>query len=70
MSFEIEKSIPLPPKGSGSRIVETLRSMDIGDSIVVPKNIHSNIFLYAARAGIKVTSRKIDAEDMRVWRVS
>ena len=37
MSFEISKSIPLPPRGSGSRIVESLRSMDIGDSIVVPR---------------------------------
>ena len=70
MSFEIEKSIPLPPTGSGSGIVETLRSMDIEDSIVVPKNIQSNIYLHAARAGIKVTSRKIDAEHIRVWRVS
>lgn len=68
MAIEIEHDIPIPTTRNGG-LVDTLRSMDIGDSIKVPLTRRHSIANGANSAGIKITTRKED-DHVRVWRVS
>ena len=61
----IENNIPVAPK---SGMTETMRNMAIGDSVVIPVLERTKIFQAAIQAGIKVTSRKINENEVRFWR--
>ena len=72
--LEIEKGVPLPPKGSASRIYP-FGQMEIGDSVFVPGRKSSNansILTTWIRKGWKFTARNCEqdgAKGCRVWRV-
>ena len=74
MAMKIEKGIPIPAKNSRgySGLSETLRLMDVGDSVLVP-----NSFKYPVRVASRVgqtTNRKFTTrstpEGRRVWRTA
>jgi hypothetical protein len=66
---KIEKDIPLPPKGRGSRIGEISRTMDVGDSVLLEtladqENLRKRLY----QLGRRSASRK-QAGGWRVWRI-
>lgn len=69
----IEKGLPIPPSQAigvvrTSSVMQTARSMIIGDSIIVPYT-RSPIAANMTRAtGFKFSQRKIGKE-MRIWRI-
>ena len=78
MAMTIEKGIPLPEgfrRKRGERIYP-FRQMDVGDSVAVSKNGHKSwAFLHNAvgkaqkEASIKLTTRIVDDNTKRVWRI-
>lgn len=73
MSYKIDKNIPMPNGYSDGRYKsiysQALAGMEKGDSIVV--NIFkAQAFRYAARnVKCKITTRKINDEEIRIWMV-
>ena len=67
--MEIEKNVPIPTKRRklGS-LSQTLFVMNVGDSIVAPITVRSGLSVTAKQAGIKYTSQKISATELRIWR--
>ena len=66
-SYVIEKGIPIPAKISFASL---LRSLSVGDSIVIEERRRSNLSNSAKAAGIKVKSRTLGDGNRRVWRVA
>jgi hypothetical protein len=67
--IKIERGIPIPaPKKAKTGVTDALRTMAVGDSFVIPMVRRENIFHAAAKVGIKVTIRKINLNELRVWR--
>lgn len=67
--FKIEKQVPLIPKQS-CKLSQTSREMMKmlpGDSFLWHEN--NAIYRQAEAAGIKITTRKINGQGYRVWRV-
>lgn len=58
------KSRPLP-----CGLVTTLRSLEIGESIIIPESKKSSVHPAAKRAGIRVTLRTLDDGTVCAWRV-
>lgn len=70
-SPKLEKGIELPPKGGGFW-VDTFRTMEIGDSFLVPVHVSVGSSRNAAIAvGIKIAQRLVSRSPRRyrVWRV-
>jgi len=66
--FKIEKNIPIPKlKG----LTQFLRSLEVGDSVVIPwpKTKPNQMTNFGKRANIKILSRRIDEEFIRIWRI-
>lgn len=75
MDIEIEKDIPIPRKRRITGITETMRIMEIGDSFVYPSHRLSSVTGTATavrkeRPEFRITTRKINDAEVRVWRVS
>ena len=67
----IEKNVPLPgPCERVGPILMAVRKMNVGDSFIFVRQIQFNLSYYAKATGFKFTSRKIDSEKVRVWRVA
>jgi hypothetical protein len=80
MKIKIEKGIPTPRKNPGNRwgrggsMASALRTMDIGDSFLVPYHKLSNIYQLCKRNGWKV---KVQVQEkdigklraVRVWKI-
>lgn len=65
----IEKGIPIPKRGNGSRWVDALKIMGVGDSFTVANaNELANALAAGRRLGVKTISRKYNGE-IRIWRV-
>lgn len=47
----------------------TLRAMAIGDSFVVPRDRRRHVHTSAERVGIRVATRAIDDDNVRIWKV-
>ena len=75
MSYVIEKDIPIPPATSRySGVLEVMRQMEVGDSILIGDMNASAVngkIAYAKRAGIaaKFSIRKQEV-GIRVWRIA
>lgn len=71
-AIKIEKGIPIPPKGNRmGGLVGAMRSLEVGDSLVLPSGSSSNKPYATARdVGIKVTTRKQPDGSIRVWRIA
>lgn len=71
----IEKGIPITPSISpfkeSSPVMETARSMEVGDSFVLPEGCGKQTPGNMARAtGFKFTQRKQPDGSIRVWRIA
>lgn len=64
--FKIEKNLPMP-FGQGKDI-HILRSMGVGDSMVVPTAKIQAIRAAASRYQISIKTLTIDSQSVRVWR--
>lgn len=69
-TMNIEKNIPMPDRKRNGTIATTLRSMSVGDSIVLPKGKDIGWRSSAKRLSMKVASRKISDTECRLWRVA
>jgi hypothetical protein len=69
-NMNIEKNIPMPDRGRNCSIATTLRTMSVGDSIVLPKGKDNGWRVSAKSIGYKVASRKISDTECRLWRVA
>lgn len=77
--MKIEKNVPIPPKTPGRKArnpyIEVLEKMAVGDSFVASGDklatIQSAIRQAAQRLGVRITTRRVDAEagmqSLRVW---
>ena len=64
----IEKGVPIPAtRMNGPSIV--LRQMKVKDSVVLPLAQRKAAITAAGRLGMKVVTRTIDEETIRLWRV-
>jgi RNA polymerase sigma factor (sigma-70 family) len=74
LMFSIEKNIPIPQRGQGkaSELRETLKTMGVGDSFLMPftpRNL-SDVHKIAKTLGLVITTRKASETERRVWLVS
>ena len=73
MTLKIDKGIPMPKKngqGRPSPYIETLETMEVGDSVVFQEKGRCLSFMNCARNNhYKVTSRKVREENLLVYRV-
>lgn len=66
--IKIDHDVPMPSHRTQG-IMSAMRSMKIGDSFVAPVTaLSTNLYLYAKRAGIKISIRAI-GDKFRIWRV-
>ena len=68
----IEHGIPIPPRKtheSESGMSATLRKMGIGDSVVLPKTKLPTWRKRAKDIGIRLATRTISADSMRIWKL-
>jgi hypothetical protein len=66
---KIEKGIPVP-KAWETGTTDLLRSMEIGDSVLVPRKDARVMQIVSRREKMKVTVRKASATEARVWRIA
>lgn len=67
--MQIEKNIPVPPAGRSK--IEIINDMDIGDSVLCETYEQAMSLRDALRyRGLKYTTRKIENEGWRVWRLA
>lgn len=69
--MNIEKNIPIPErKKSGFPVSQTLRSMSVGDSILIPKASVISWRSVARSLAIKVCCRQDSETEVRLWRTT
>jgi hypothetical protein len=69
---EVVSGIPLPSPNPRRKLTSTARilaSMGVGDSVRLSRVERDSIFAHAKNVGIRITTRAIDAETFRVWRL-
>ena len=67
--MQIEKNVPVPPAGRSK--IEIINDMDIGDSVLCETYEQAMSLRDALRyRGLKYTTRKIENEGWRVWRLA
>jgi hypothetical protein len=65
--FQIENNIPIP--SLRSKYADTLKKMDVGDSVICETKSQCEGMKYAARRlGIEVTIRTLSDKRVRLWR--
>lgn len=70
--LKIESGIPIPPKaGVPGSITQTMRRMNVGDSVVVSAKSVPVMRNAASKVlRIKISARRIDETTYRVWRTA
>lgn len=68
----IERNVPIPPRGrwldsNALRLRQAMLEMKVGHSFVWHE--HSSPFRAAKELGINITTRKMNGQGYRVWRV-
>jgi hypothetical protein len=66
---KIEKGIPMPEDRKFGT-AELLRSMEIGDSVLVTRKQARMMQVASGLAKIKTTVRKVSESQARVWRIA
>jgi len=72
MEFVIEDDIPVPERGQLSEISTVLRELKVGQSVLItapPRTIRNTVANVHKKTGLNFTSRLIDQDKMRVWRI-
>jgi hypothetical protein len=69
--YTITDDIPIPEPQQRTHIglTATLRSMEVGQSIVLPKDSRPNVLSIAQAAKLKIRTRSESVDTIRVWRV-
>ena len=70
--YEIEKSVPVPPKDkshAGRPAKYPFAQMAVGDSVEVPAKARTAVHAYATRTGKRFITRRASDTTIRVWRV-
>lgn len=74
MAMKIEKGIPIPANKSRgySGLSKTLRLMDVGDSVLVPKSIKYPVRVasHIAQSTNRKFATRSTPEGRRVWRIA
>lgn len=68
MSIKIEKGIPMIGKWYSGKLQRDLSKMEIGDSFVTHKQL-SHFHGAAKAVGIKLKSKHIEHDILRIWRI-
>jgi hypothetical protein len=67
---KIESGVPIPPRESGGKWRMLIWGMNVGDSFLVPTNGERCAVISAAiQLSISVTTRKVNGEGYRIWRL-
>jgi len=67
--MQIEKNVPVPPAGRSK--IEIINDMEIGDSVLCGTYEQAMSLRDALRyRGLKYTTRKIENQGWRVWRLA
>lgn len=68
-TIQIDKNIPMPsgPNG-GTGVTAAIRSLQIGDSFVIPESQRNAVGPAASKLGFSLLTRKQDDGTVRVWR--
>ena len=67
--FMIERNVPIPPLGRNKDYGD-MPKMQVGDSIVVAKEISWAIRAAMFRLGWRVATRTVDKDNRRLWRIA
>lgn len=68
--FKIESDIPIPPMKTLKGYAEAMRSLDIGQSVVLPLSAQGCASNWNHLAPKKFVSRKAEQGGRRVWRIA
>lgn len=63
--FIINKNIKIPKKQGTT---EFMKGLEVGDSFVIDLDKRAGLTQLAMQIGIKITTKKINEEEARVWR--
>lgn len=66
--LEIEKNVPLPPSNNGTGLSAVLRSMEIGDSVLVESTKKNRLTAAFAKHAPRKFSQRKQEGGIRVWR--
>lgn len=76
MEIKLEMGIPIPQKHRTSKLMDTMRTMKVGESFTYPASLRSSVTGTATfvrqeygKGSRKFTTRKIDEKTIRVWRI-
>lgn len=70
--FKVEKGVPLPVGGRGrsrGQLRLAIETMEVGDSMVIPVKLRDRVPNIMSRLKFGYTTRKVDAQHCRIWRV-
>lgn len=67
-NIKIESNVPIPSGGRKGHTIELLKKLKVGDSFVVPKIYRANISNIATQIKMKVATRSVNNEMVRIWR--
>jgi hypothetical protein len=71
MEIKIEKGIPMKKATPRvSDLLKTIGAMEVGDSFAAPESARKRLHYWRSKTGVKLASRSIDADTIRVWRVA
>jgi len=68
MEYKVEKDIPIPAE-DGRGFAKLLRSLEVGDSVLVPLSKRNSIGSQAAANNVRVVIRR-EGDQIRLWRVA
>jgi hypothetical protein len=69
MDMKIEKNVPMPERSRNVMgLSALLKKMEIGDSIVIPKEKRNVAGSTARSAGVKIATRAEGSNSVRIWR--
>lgn len=68
-AIKIERGVPIPAKVSRG-MAGTIKSMEVGDSIVLPKGKANSIRATAFNLRMKMVVRRINDTEVRIWRTA
>ena len=67
--LKIESGIAIPAHRGRDQYMDAMREMKVGESFLFPLAKRNNIGGYGRSLGMKFTTRAVDDETCRVWRV-
>jgi hypothetical protein len=63
----IDKNIPIPDRAPRGYFTNTLRAMEIGDSVVIPSVRLFSFRCVAYQMGCKISARELRPGEHRIW---